>query len=158
MIRFFLVLITVFAASLTNAATRVKFLPGDRNFIANVVETDLNGNTDSDATDLYLTMNVEEQDSMLGKGKSIVSREKDFNLVCSQAKKQCSVILTKSANTVISSSQRIASYKMTGEAAKELTQKFKLNERGEAYFRTSDKLFRIFGTSDSFLFEAVGEN
>jgi hypothetical protein len=142
----------------SNAATQVRFLPGDRNFLTNVMEKDSQGNSDTDATDLYLTMNVEEQDSMLGKGKSIKSRDKDFNLVCSQARKHCSIILNSSSNTIISSSQKIASFKVTGAEAKSLTQKFKLNERGEAFFQASDKLFRIFGTSDSFLFEAIGEN
>jgi hypothetical protein len=138
-------------------ATRIRFLPMDRNFMANVMERDIYGNPDSDAMDLYKIMNVEEQDSMLGKGKSIVTPEKDFNLVCSREKKQCSIILNRSANTVISSANKVASFKISGEAAGILTKKFKLNERGEAYFQATDKLFRILGTPDTFVFEAHAE-
>ena len=139
------------------SATRTRFLPMDRNFMANVVEHDMYGNTDTDPTDLYQIMNVEEQDSMLGKGKSIVTPEKDFNLVCSREKKQCSIILNRSANTIISSTNKVASFKITGEAAAQLTKKFKLNDRSEAYFQATDKQFRILGTQDTFLFEANPE-
>lgn len=140
-----------------SAATRIRFLPMDRNFMASVLEHDMFGNTDTDPMDLYQIMNVEEQDSMLGKGKSIVTAEKDFNLVCSREKKQCSIILNRSANTVISSANKVASFKVTGEVAGVLTKKFKLNDRGEAYFQATDKLFRIVGTPDTFVFEAHAE-
>ncbi|MGZ3690831.1 MAG: hypothetical protein ACXVAX_04980 [Pseudobdellovibrio sp.] len=140
------------------AATRLQFLPGDMNFLANILETDIYGNRDSDPEDLYETMNVDEQDGgSMGKGKSIVSPLKDFNLVCAKEKKSCHIVLNRSANTVISSSQKIASFKLTGDAAKAITQKFKLNDRGEAYFMASDKLFRIFGSSDTFIFEVTGQ-
>ena len=151
------VLMSVFTCFEVLSATRVRFLPMDRNFMASVVEHDLYGNTDTDALDLYQIMNVEEQDSMLGKGKSIVTPEKDFNLVCARDKKQCSIILNRSANTIISSANKLASFKTTGEAAAVLTKKFKLNDRGEAYFQATDKQFRILGTPDTFIFEAQAE-
>ncbi len=139
------------------AATRLQFLPMDRNMLVNITEADIYGNKDSDSADMYQIMNVDEQDSSLGKGKSIVSPTKDFNLVCSKEKKSCHIVLNKSPNTVISGSQKIASFKVTGEVAKGLTQKFKLNERQEAYFMASDKLFRIFGSMDTFIFEVTGQ-
>jgi hypothetical protein len=153
-----LVLLVILSFSLEAlSATRIRFLPMDRNFMASVLEHDMFGNTDTDPMDLYQIMNVEEQDSMLGKGKSIVTAEKDFNLVCSREKKQCSIILNRSANTVISSANKVASFKVTGDTAGALTKKFKLNDRGEAYFQATDKLFRIVGTADIFLFEAHAE-
>lgn len=139
------------------SATRVKFLPGNFNLIVNITETDIYGNPDTDSVDLYQIMNVEEQDSMLGKGKSIVSKQKDFNLVCSREKKSCHIILKKSDRTIISSTQKFASFKVTGDEAQMLTQKFKLNERQEVVFTATDKHFRVFGSSDTFLFETTGE-
>lgn len=156
-----LILLSIAVASFCTSAfsaTRVRFLPMDRNFVAQVLERDLYGNTDTDATDLYQIMNVEEQDSMLGKGKSIVTPEKDFNLVCSREKKQCSIVLNKSPNTLISSATKQAQFKVSGETAQKLTKQFKLNVRGEAYFQATDKLFRIVGTQDQFLFEAHSED
>lgn len=150
---FFLLMFAVKAQS----ATRVKFLPMNFNVMINVTERDIYGNPDSDSADLYLLMNVSEQDSMLGKGKSIVTSEKDFNLVCSKEKKTCSIILKKSSRTEISPDRKYASIRLQGSEAKLITEKFKLNDRGEAYFQATDKLFRIFGTQDSFLFELSGE-
>lgn len=141
----------------TQAATRVKFLPMNFNVMINVTEKDIYGNPDSDSVDLYNIMNVSEQDSMLGKGKSIVTADKDFNLVCSKEKKMCSVILKKSARTEISSEKKYAAIRIEGEEAKLITEMFKLNDRGEAFFLASDKLFRIFGNRAGFIFEATGE-
>lgn len=150
----FIFLISIFKVQ---AATRVKFLPMNFNVIVNITERDIYGNPDSDSADLYQIMDVSEQDSMLGKGKSIVTADKDFNLVCSKEKKTCSVILKKSTRTEISPERKYASIRITGDEAKLITEKFKLNDRGEAYFLASDKLFRILGTRENFLFEVSGE-
>jgi len=139
------------------AATRVKFMPMNLNVMVNVTEKDIYGNPDSDSADLYTIMNVSEQDSMLGKGKSIATPSKDFNLVCSREKKMCSIILKKSGRVEISPERKYTAIRISGEEAQVITEKFKLNDRGEAYFLASDKLFRIFGTRDSFLFEALAE-
>lgn len=151
---FFLSVALVFEAQ---AATRVKFIPMNFNVMINVTEKDIYGNVDSDSADLFQIMNVSEQDSMLGKGKSIVTADKDFNLVCSKEKKMCSIILKKSPRTEISSERKYAAIRIVGNEAAKITEKFKLNDRGEAYFLASDKLFRIFGTRESFLLEAFGE-
>ncbi len=153
----FLIFFSLLIVLNARAATRVKFMPMNFNVIINVTEKDIYGNPDSDSADLYQLMNVSEQDSMLGKGKSIVTTDKDFNLVCSKEKKMCSVILKKSARTEISSERKYAAIRIDGDEAKLITEKFKLNERGEAFFLASDKLFRIFGTRESFIFEVSGE-
>jgi hypothetical protein len=147
------IIVVIFSSHQLQAATRIQFFAGDRNAMVNVTATDSFGNSDSDPSDLYQTMNVEPQDGLLGRGKSITSAERDFNLVCSVEKKQCSLIFNKSANTVISAGQKIIRYKVTGEAAAEITNKFKLNDRGEAYFLATDKAFRFFGNQTSFIFE-----
>lgn len=150
----FLLLLSVLNAE---AATRVKFLPMNFNVMINVTEKDIYGNPDSDSADLYQMMNVSEQDSMLGKGKSIVTTDKDFTLVCSKEKKMCSIILKKSARTEISSDRKYAAIRIDGDEAKLITEKFKLNDRGEAYFQSTDKIIRLFGNRESFVFESSGE-
>lgn len=149
-----LILIITFISSLSFSATRLRFFIGDRNSIAFITPTDIYGNADSDSSDLYQTMNVPEQDTMLGKGKAIISTDSDFNLVCGEYRTQCQVILNKSPNTVISTSKKYMSFTATGDEAARLTQMFKLNDRGEAYFQTTDKFFHISGNSKIFIFEA----
>ncbi len=135
------------------SATRLQFFPGDRNAMALLTPTDPFGNSDSDSTDLYMIMSVPEQDTMLGKGKSIVSPQRDFNLVCGEYKNQCQIILNKSKN-VIFSAKKSMRFEATGEDAAILTSQFKLNDKGEAFFQTSDKMLIIKGNSNDFVFEA----
>ncbi|MBY0554695.1 hypothetical protein K2P97_09210 [bacterium] len=149
-----LILIITLLSSLSFSATRMRFFVGDRNAIVFITPTDVYGNTDSDSTDLYQIMNVPEQDTMLGKGKGIVSADSDFNLVCGEYRQQCQVIINKSPNTIISASKKYMSFTATGDEAERLTNMFKLNDRGEAYFQTIDKLFRFSGNSKNFTFEA----
>ncbi|OFZ29237.1 MAG: hypothetical protein A2622_07400 [Bdellovibrionales bacterium RIFCSPHIGHO2_01_FULL_40_29] len=136
------------------AATRLQFFFGDQNAIALLTPTDSYGNSDSDSSDLYKMMNVPEQDSMLGKGKSIMSSARDFNLVCSQYKGQCQVVLAKSANVQIRSAKKSMSYSVSGESATQLVKLFQLNDLGEVKFEATDRLFRIYGNAKEFIFEA----
>ena len=154
--RILLLLVFIFSVK-AHAATRVKFLPLNTTVMINVTEKDIYGNPDSDSVDLYALMNVSEQDSSMGKGKSIVTESKDFTLVCSKEKKLCSVILRKSDRTEISPERKYAAIRVTGAEAAVLTEKFKLNHMGEAYFQSSDKILKLIGSRDSFLFESSGE-
>jgi hypothetical protein len=150
-----LIILCTFICSLSFSATRLRFFIGDRNSIAFITPTDIYGNADSDSSDLYQIMNVPEQDTMLGKGKSIVmGNDSDFNLVCAEYRNQCQVILNKTANTVISGSKKYMRFEVTGADAAHLTSMFKLNSKGEAYFKSTDQLFRFSGNSQSFVFEA----
>lgn len=141
----------------SQAASRVKYLPGDSSMVINVTEKDIYGNIDTDYIDLYHVMNVPEQDSSMGKGKSIVSTGRDLNIVCGKDKKLCTIIIRKSANTEISAGRKYASFKIAEVEAAALTKKFKLNDKGEAYFQSVDKIFKVVGTADSFIFETSGE-
>lgn len=136
------------------SATHLRFFIGDRNAMAVVTPTDKYGNTDSDSTDLYKIMNVPEQDTMLGKGKSIISDERDFNMVCGEYKLQCQFILNKSSKVQISARNQSMVFTATGDEAKRLSEMFKRNDRGEVYFKSVDSLFKISGNSDFFIFEA----
>ena len=154
---FSLALLPLLLTSLNlSAASRVSFMPMDRNMVVNVTERDIYGNMDSDPVDLYQIMNVEEQDSQLGKGKKIITLDKDFNMICSKDRRNCSIVLVKSARTIISGSQKYASFKLTGAEAMAMTKNFKLNERGEAVFMATDKAWRLFGNADTFILEATG--
>lgn len=147
-------LLSSLVSSFGYSATRLQFFIGDRNSMAVLTPTDVYGNSDSDSADLYQIMNVPEQDTMLGKGKSIVSVNRDFNLVCGEYRNQCQVILSKSADTLISGSNKHMRFAVSGTAALGLAEQFKLNSKGEAYFRTTDKYFLITGNANTFLFEA----
>jgi hypothetical protein len=153
------IIISMFAFGLVtvsaDAATRLKFLPLDRNMIVVVSATDIYGNADSDSVNLYELMLVPEQDSSLGKGKSIISPARDFNFVCSKEKKMCQVVLNKSENVAISSSGKFARFTLRGDAAGALTKLFKVDEKGEFHFTATDSLFKINGQSESFSFEAA---
>lgn len=137
------------------SATRLQFFLGDRNAMAILTPTDSFGNSDSDSSDLYQIMNVPEQDTMLGRGKSITSTDRDFNLVCGEYKNQCQFILNKSPNVSISGSQKTMSFKATGKQAVALSALFKLNSEGEAYFQTTDKILRLRGNAGEFILEAA---
>ena len=137
------------------SATRLQFFLGDRNAMAILTPADSFGNSDSDSSDLYQIMNVPEQDTMLGRGKSITSTDRDFNLVCGEYKNQCQFILNKSPNVSISGSQKTMRFKATGKQAAVLSALFKLNSEGEAYFQTTDKLLRLKGNATEFALEAA---
>lgn len=137
----------------TFAITKPKFLPFDMNMMVAITDTDITGAADNDASDLYIKMNVSEQDSSMGKGKSIKTADKGFNLVCSKEKKTCSVVLNKSANTTISSAKRYASYEVTGPVADELLAQFKLTDKGDFSFVATDGLFHIHAVPGHFIFE-----
>lgn len=148
-------LITFFFGINAFAATQIRFFPGDRNAMVIITPTDKFGNADSDSTDLYQIMNVPEQDTMLGKGKSIISAERDFNMVCGEYKSQCQFIFNKSANVKISSGENMISFTIQGPEAKRLVDMFKLNDRGEVYFQAVDKEFILTGDHSTFLFKAA---
>ncbi len=139
------------------AVTKPKFLPFDMNMMVAITETDITGAADNDASDLYALMNVSEQDSSMGKGKSMKTADKGFNLVCTKEKKTCSVILNKSANTIISGAKKYASYEITGVVADELRAQFKLTDEGDFAFTATDGLFHIHAIPGHFIFEVQAQ-
>ena len=150
-------LVTTLLGAPSFAITKPKFLPFDMNMMVAITETDITGAADNDASDLYALMNVSEQDSSMGKGKSIKTADKGFNLVCSREKKQCSVILNKSANTIISSAKKYASYEITGAVANELLAQFKLTDKGDFSFTATDGIFHIHAIRGHFIFEVQAQ-
>lgn len=136
------------------SATRLQFFIGDHNAMAILTPMDSYGNADSDSTDLFQIMNVPEQDTMLGKGKSIVSGDRDFNLVCGEYKNQCQFILNRSVNVRISGTEKSMRFAVGGEKAARLTELFKVNSNGEAFFQTADKMLLLKGSGNEFVFEA----
>ena len=150
-----LIISTFIFCTSAHSATRLKFLPLDRNMLVVITATDIYGNADSDSTDMYKLMKVPEQDSMLGKGKSIASPDRDFNLVCSKEKNMCQVTLNKSANVVISSSGKFAKFTISGNRASDLTKLFETDAKGEFHFTATDHLLKITGQGESFSFEAA---
>ncbi len=135
------------------AITQPRFLPLDRTVMVAVRDTDITGASDGDASRLYALMDVSEQDSSMGKGKSIKTLAKDFTLVCSKEKKLCSVILNKSTNTVISGAKKFASFEVAGAVSDELLAQFKRSDKGDFSFVATDELFHIHAVPGHFIFE-----
>ncbi len=147
-----LIAILIFTTT-SHAVTKPKFLPFDRNLVVSITATDVTGASDNDATDLYNLMNVPEQDSSMGKGKSIKTPAKDFTLVCAVDKKTCSIVLNKTANTVIIGSKKYANFTATGLDAMNLFKQFKPNAPILFSFTATDEMFHMTATPDKFLFE-----
>ena len=156
MIRFLYFLSLIFFCFNSEAITKPKFLPLDRNVVVNIAETDITGAHDTDASDLYAIMNVEEQQTSMGTGKSIKTAQKDFNMVCSKDKKTCSFVLNKSPNTFISGSQKFAKYSVSGETADALIELFHLNDQRVLLFVASDQMFSLKAEQEFFHFEVRG--
>lgn len=150
-------LVSTLLAAPAFAITKPKFLPFDMNMMVAITETDVTGASDTDASQLYSLMNVHEQDSSMGKGKTIKTVAKDFNLVCAKEKKTCSVVLNKSANTVISGAKKYAAYEITGAVADELLAQFKLSDRGDFAFTATDGMFHIHAVAGHFIFEVQAQ-
>jgi len=111
--------------------------------------------SDPDAKNLFQVMDVPIQGSVMGPGKGIVTNGKILNLSCvdrASAGYQCSMVIQRSAQTVIDSQRGYISFRATAEEAGELVRKFHL-ENGKAHFVSSDGKFRIVGEGDSFLLE-----
>ena len=150
-----LILLIFSLTSISQAVTNLQFFPGDRNAMVILIPQDSLGNKDNDSVDLYKLMNVPEQNTMFGKGKSVISPGREFQLVCSQYKNQCQVILTKAASTQIQSSKKYMSFSVSGEPADQLRLLFHLDSASEFQFQSVDRRFRIFAKASSFSFEAL---
>lgn len=153
MVKFFLGLFLLFYSGQTLSITKTQFLPLDQNVVINITETDISGPSDTDASDLYALMKVEEKQSSMGIGKTIKTSQKDFNMVCLKEKKTCHIILNKSVNTVISSGQKFAQYRATKELADNLIQRFHLNDQNVLLFIASDQKFTLKAEPGLFHFE-----
>lgn len=154
-----LILWTLSAASIlmtstSYAATRFQFLPGGFNGMVFVKSGGFDGSTDSDFATLWQFMDVPPQDSITGKGKSIVTASQDFNLVCGESHSQCQVVLKKSSRVKMNPTQRTMSFEVRGEEADQLFELLTKNQEGLSEFITEDRQFRLFAEPGHFLFEA----
>lgn len=150
-------MLLTFTTSLSLAATRLQFFPGNQNAMAILTTTALDGTTDEDPQQLMAVMNVPIQNSPLGPGKNIQTNRRDFNLVCGEQRKQCQIVLSRSPRVQINTAQKKMSFKATGAEAKELRQLFYPENAEPMTFITADEKFVIQASKDEFLFVA-GEN
>lgn len=153
--KYFLYTILIVSVSQKSfSATRLQFFIGDRNAMVILTPADAFGNSDSDSSDLYAAMDVPEQDTMLGKGKSITSPDRDFNLVCGEYKSQCQIILNQSRNVIIKGAQKKMHFKVVGDLAAQLTRQFKIDPTGKFEFITTDQLLKFSGNAGEFTLDA----
>lgn len=138
----------------SQAASRFQFFPGNQNAMLVVTPQAADGVSDSDSVELFKFMNVPIQDGMLGKGKSIVSPGREFNMVCGEYKQQCQFVLNRSALVAMDPSNRRMQFKLTGEAADQLTMLFQMTGDRQMDFMATDRQFQLHGEPGLFLFQA----
>lgn len=154
--RIYLFLIVVLSfAQQALAATSLRFLPLNRNALALILPKDMYGNTDEDFQKLYSLLNVPEQDGPYGKGKGLKTEDKSFNLACSLSRQQCQVVLNRSAHVNIDPDKQYMSYRIEGAGAQQLSAAFFANGDGQVFYMAADRMFRIYGNADLFVFEAA---
>lgn len=141
------------------AGARATFPIGAQQVLINIAGGQYEG-PDADAAELYRRMNVPPQDSFVGPGKSIVSEDKNFNLVCGVRNgqgTQCSIVLKRSSDVQINPAKKYAKYFVQGALARALSEKFTLNQDGQMVLETADGKFKLAMNSDNFLVEYLDQ-
>lgn len=111
------------------------------------------GPVDSDSFDMYRSMNVPTQDTMLGPGKAIQTADRSFNLSCAirnNISHECSLVLNRSSHLQLDMINKKIKYQLSGIAADEIRQKFFIKNE-EFHFRSTDGVFSVDATVGHFL-------
>lgn len=149
--------LTLFAEK-TFAFSRLDFL-GVQTLVS-ITSQDASGATDEDAYNLFRHMNVEVQNSFLGPGKSIATKDQTLNFICANRNGayQCAIFVkTKSDFVRVDPSRKSMSFKMSGAAAEEIRQLWELTDR-EYHFVSTDNVFKVDVAPNSFKLEYNGSN
>lgn len=141
-------------AQLVFAAVEGVFFLGDRQAMLNISPRAMDGVTDTDPMDVFNLMNVDPQDSFMGRGKFIGTILKDFNLSCADRGAQgyqCSLILRPSKYVVIDSQHKKMAYELKGEMANQFASLFQLDSKQALNFLSADHRMQIKIDRDSFV-------
>lgn len=139
------------STSLAHAVTQVKYL----GMMGMIVLTDRVAGTvqDSDPQDLFAKMNVQEQETPQGRGKSIRTEGKALTIICAirpTAEGTCSIIVKAGPKAVIAPGN--IRYEETGAAANELFRQF-YSDGNSFLYETTVKDFRVQASPEKFLVE-----
>jgi hypothetical protein len=152
--RFLFLLSAIFSATTSFAATYSQFFFGGRAIVM-ITAKDPMGRADDDGERMFKGMNVEEQDSVIGPGKGIVSTDRDFNLSCAIRQgvgTECSIVVNSSGDMKIDEAAGRIEYRATLEKADVLSAKFLLDEDGKFDYETHDGKVIIMSRPGSFKF------
>ncbi|MFP5519760.1 MAG: hypothetical protein ACLGGX_07645 [Bdellovibrionia bacterium] len=145
-----LYLIVLLSGTQSLAATSGK-LTGLTGMI-NIVSQQYGEGPDTDALVLFEDMNVPVQDSFLGPGKSIVSKDRALNFVCAERGARggptCTIMINRSANSILSRGR--IGFRVTGDQAWEFSSKFKLDGNKVFSFISIDEVFRVYASEKEF--------
>lgn len=150
-------LVLVFTTSSAFSLTRSNFI--GMQMLINIASTNYDGTIDGSPQKLYAELNVPEQGSVMGPGKSLdVSPEKILNFVCGKRGEnnyQCSIIIHRSSYAQFQPGKAYIEFK--GEMAKTVFDQFYSN--GTEYsFRDESGLLLIYSSPSRFVikFDAQG--
>ena len=153
-------LLALLFVSQAEAVIKIQFF-GMQTMI-NIVGHDRFGGSDSDPVDLFNLMNVPVQHSFIGPGKSIVTADRKFNLVCAVqgGENKCSLVIQLSPQTHADPFNKLLTYEVGGDSARILAKQFFLNESHVVHFVSADHQFSVDVTEDHFRlhFQSNGTN
>jgi hypothetical protein len=148
-----------FTSHQAQAVTRGFFLGmGDRGIIT-INPSGYGTGVDSDSQVLFDAMDVPIQDSFLGKGKAIVTDNKELNFVCANRGDQghqCSITINAGKEGRVSKSKGIIGYVVKGEKAAALTKLFFKNNQNGFYFESLEGSLKIWARPDLFQIQFLG--
>ncbi len=155
-VKYLLVLLVSLAFSNSFAVTKGQFM--GLQMIINISSTSYDGSVDGSPQVLFEAMDRPEQDSFLGRGKSLSAPQKELNFICARRAEnnyQCSIYIHKSARGRISSGK--AYFEVQGEAAQAYFEQFH-SQNGVFSYVDESNTFVIYATPQKFVikFDAEG--
>lgn len=147
--RILLFLILSFGVSSSWAVTSGRYL--GMQMIINIASNSVDGTVDGTPQELYLAMDRPEQDSMLGRGKSLEAPKKVLNFICAKKAENnyhCAIYIHKSNVARIGPGK--AHFEVRGAEAIALFEQFH-SENGLFAFKDEAQTFAIHATPERFV-------
>lgn len=148
---FILSLFIMSSTVVAQAFTRAQFV-GPYGIIRVLVK-DFLGTVDTDGQVLFEAMDVPQQDSMLGPGKSIETDDRALQFICAnrpQTGYECAIFIHNQAAGRVDTFRKMMSYKVHGEAAQRYAKLFKTDAQGQFKFVSVDGSLRVNISRESF--------
>lgn len=133
----------------------VKFLPLNKVLLI-MADNMIGQENDPDSQNLFRSMNVPEQHSDSGVGKSILLENKTVNLVCAQKKTgdyTCNLMLSKNDHTQMSPIKKMFQYRIDGPGASDAHKLFHNDSNDRFEFISTNSRFKITSSNDLFLIQ-----
>jgi hypothetical protein len=119
-----------------------------------IVSAEASGNADQDGVEVYRSMNVPIQDTVIGPGKAIITPDKVLRFTCgirNSSIYECSILIQRSAASRLDPIGKKIEYRLQGTEAEFVRNLFYLNQ-GEYHFKSTDGLMKMDVSPGSFVF------